>query len=116
MNKSNNQLFLKSLLILQTLGLLVYTVFAIRNDGGNFIVRALDFVSSMKWIGQFTLDFNCYLVLSTLWIMWRNNFSVSAIIIGIIANVLGIIVFAPYLLYLINKEQGDLKRVLVGEH
>lgn len=28
--------------------------------------------------------------------------------------VMGIMVFAPYLLYLLTKEKGDLKKLLIG--
>lgn len=102
------------LLIIQTLGLIVYTIIAIQQDGMNFLARAQEFVLSMTWMGQFALDFSCYLLLSGLWIMWRNKFSGRAISIAIIAMILGIIVFAPYLLYLIITEKGDIQRVLVG--
>lgn len=114
MKQENKQYFLKGLLIIQTIGLLIYTAIAIKNDGGNFLIRAQEFVLSLKWIGQFTLDFNCYLMLSALWIAWRNKFSGQSIAVAIIAMILGIIVFAPYLLYLLTKEKGDLKRVLIG--
>ncbi|WP_461443218.1 hypothetical protein [Maribacter sp.] len=113
--KHHKQLFLKVLLVLQTIGLLIYTIIAIKNDGGNFLARAQEFILSMKWIGQFSLDFQCYLMLSALWIAWRNKFSGQSIAFSIIALMLGIIVFAPYLLYLLIKEKGDLKRVLIGE-
>lgn len=112
---TNKQLGLRALLILQTLGLLLYTYLAMQNDGSNFLGRALAFSTSLEWQGQFTLDFGCYLLLSGLWIMWRNRFSLAAIAPAIAAMILGIIVFAPYLLYLISQESGDLKRVLVGD-
>lgn len=113
--QSNNQLFLKSLLVLQTLALLVYTFIAIQNDGLNFLLRAYEFATSLTWIGQFSLDFSCYLILSGLWVMWRNKFTNSSIFLGIVAMILGIIVFAPYVLYLILTEKGDLKAVLIGQ-
>lgn len=114
MELANKQYFLKGLLIIQTIGLLIYTILAIINDGGNFLIRAQEFVLSLKWIGQFTLDFNCYLVLSALWIAWRNKFSRQSISFAVLAMILGIIVFAPYLLYLLNKENSDIKRILIG--
>jgi hypothetical protein len=80
----------------------------------NFLERAKEFVTSMTWMGQFALDFQCYLILSALWIAWRNKFSVKSIMIAILAMILGIIVFAPYLLYLLSKEKGDFKGVLIG--
>ncbi|WP_350292661.1 hypothetical protein [uncultured Croceitalea sp.] len=114
MKTTNKLYFLKGLLIVQTVGLLIYTAIAIKNDGGNFLERAQEFVFSLTWMGQFTLDFNCYLILSALWIAWRNKFTTSSILMAILASILGIIVFAPYVLFLIFKEKGDLKRVLVG--
>ena len=110
-----NKLFaLQTLLVVQTIGLMMYTILAMQNDGGNFLVRAQEFAMSMTWMGQFALDFQCYLILSALWIAWRNHFSTLSIIIALVAMILGIIAFAPYLLFLIAKEKGDLKAILVG--
>ena len=114
MEVGKKQTFLKGLLIIQTLGLLIYTIIAIQNDGGNFSARAIEFATSLTWMGQFALDFQCYLILSALWVAWRSKFSINSIVIAIVTMILGIIVFAPYLLYLLSKEKGDLKRVLIG--
>jgi hypothetical protein len=46
--------------------------------------------------------------------MWRNHWSLFSIIIAMIAMVIGIMAFAPYLFYLLTVERGDLKKVLVG--
>lgn len=113
--KQNRYSFLKAVLILQTVGLLVYTIVAMKNDGINFLIPGLEFIQSLKWEGQFTLDFNCYLILCSLWILWRNKFAYQSILIALVANILGIIVFAPYLLYLLAKEKNDLVKVLIGE-
>ncbi len=110
----NKQYAIQALLILQTLGLLLYTAIAIQNDGFNFVERFQEFAFSMKWIGQFTLDFQCYLILSAVWITWRNKFTINSILFAIIAMILGIIVFAPYFIYLIQKEKGDMTKVLIG--
>ena len=113
---SNKRYALKALLLVQTIGLLIYTFIAIQNDGGNFLARAFEFAASLSWMGQFALDFQCYLMLSALWIAWRNKFSSQSILIAVVAMILGIIVFAPYLLFLLSKEQGNLKKVLVGDN
>ena len=116
MSATQNKLgFLKAVLVIQTIGLLVYTYLTMQNDGLNFFAKALAYPMTFEWIGQFSLDFSCYLLLSGLWIMWRNRFSGAGIAIAIVAMILGIIVFAPYLLYLIAKEKGDLTKVLVGD-
>ncbi len=112
--ETKNQTPLKILLAILTAGVLVYTVVAIQNDGTDFLSKAIGFITSLTWMGQFTVDFSCYLILSALWIMWRAKFSGGSIAMGIAAGILGIIVFAPFLIYLIGKEKGDLRRVLCG--
>ncbi len=109
-----NQNLFKALLIVQTLGLLVYTVLAFNNEGANLFDVALTNIMALGWSGQFNLDFSSYLMLSGLWIMWRNQFSVSSILIAVAAMVIGIMFFAPYLIYLLIIEKGDLKKVLAG--
>jgi len=94
--------------------LLLYTTIAIQNDGFNFVERFQEFTFSMNWIGQFTLDFQCYLTLSAVWIAWRNKFSIKSVLFAIIAKILGIIIFAPYLIYRVQKEKGDITKVLIG--
>lgn len=79
------------------------------------MARAQEFATSMTWMGQFALDFQCYLILSALWIAWRDKFFIKLILIAVVAMILGIIVFAPYLLFLLTKEKGNLKRVLIGD-
>jgi hypothetical protein len=108
------QPFLKIFLVLQTLAVLVYTFFAFQNEGSNLLQVFVTNIMALQWNGQFNLDFSCYLLLSGLWIMWRNHFSASSILLSIVATIIGIMVFAPYLLYLLFREKGDLKKVLVG--
>lgn len=101
---------------LQTIALLVYTFFAFQNQGADLWQVFTANIASMTWSGQFNLDFLCYLILSGLWIMWRNHYSLYSILGGMAAMVLGIVVFAPYLIVLLVKENGDLKKVLTGRH
>lgn len=110
----NKQRFLKAILLTQTLALLTYTYFAFQNEGANLLQIFLQNIKSLNWNGQFNLDFLCYLMLSGLWIMWRNKFSVKSIAVGLLASILGTIVFAPYILFLLFQENGDIKKVLTG--
>ncbi|MEQ9299567.1 MAG: hypothetical protein RIF33_13425 [Cyclobacteriaceae bacterium] len=71
---------------------------------------------SMTWSGQFNLDFSLYLALSGIWIAWRQRFSLIGIVLGVIASILGMAVFAPYLLAATFKAEGDIKTVLLGEN
>jgi len=116
MNLSNNkQTLLKCLLFIQTLTLIAYTIYAANNQGWILFQIFTDNITAFNWNGQFNLDFSCYLTLSGIWIMWRSKFSIPSIAIAVIAMIIGIMVFAPYLLYLLVKEKGDLKKVLLGE-
>jgi hypothetical protein len=103
------------LLLVQAISISIYTWFAFQAEGPNLFSVFLNSLQSLTWTGQFNLDFSCYLTISGLWIMWRNKFNGLSILLGLAAMVLGIIFFAPYLLWLINREQGDFKRVLVGD-
>lgn len=110
---SSNLVF-KTLLVVQTIGLLIYTFITYQIEGPDLFGVFINDIKSLSWSGQFNLDFLCYLILSGFWIMWRNQFTTKSIILGTVAMVLGIVLFAPYLLWLTYKENGDLKRVLVG--
>lgn len=110
----NNGLF-KTLLIVQTIGLLIYTFYAFQSEGADLFGVFAKNVLSLNWSGQFNLDFLCYLTLSGFWIMWRNKFKTNSIFLGLVAMVLGIVMFAPYLIWLTTKENGNIKRVLVGD-
>lgn len=111
MQKTN---FLRILLILQLLTVGTFTVLAIINEGPNFMAVFLSNLQTFGWNSQFGLDFSSYLVLSGVWIAWRNRFSQQSILLALVAAVLGIIVFAPYFLWLLMVEKGDIKRVLIG--
>lgn len=111
---SNNNLF-KTLLIVQTIGLLAYTFLVFQKEGADLFSVFINNVLSLNWSGQFNLDFLCYLTLSGFWIMWRNKFTNKSILLGLVAMVLGIVLFAPYLFWLTHKENGDIKRVLIGD-
>ena len=41
----------------------------------------------MKWFGQFNLDFMGFLILSAIWVAWRNQFSAA----GLRVECLGVI-------------------------
>lgn len=93
---------------------MIYTAYAVKNEGWDLFTIFLSNLTQMGWNGQFNLDFSCYLLLSAIWIMWRNKFSMSSILIGVVAMILGIVFFAPYLLYLVFTEKGNLQKIVTG--
>ncbi|MCU0375109.1 MAG: hypothetical protein MUF24_07360 [Chitinophagaceae bacterium] len=111
-----SQVLLKALLVVQIILLLIATIAAVQQQGWNLFPIFIENVKALNWNGQFNLDFSCYLLLSGLWIMWRHRFAPSAVIGGAFAMVAGILAFAPYLLYLLFAEKGNLVKVLLGKN
>lgn len=104
----------KLLLLSQVILLMVFSVMAFQKEGADLFSVFFGNILTPGWNAQFNLDFTCYLMLSGLWIMWRNKFSLGSIILGAAAAIIGIMVFASYLLFLLFKEKGDFKKVLLG--
>ncbi|NBP67914.1 MAG: hypothetical protein EBR30_18660 [Cytophagia bacterium] len=113
-NSALSHTVFRLLLILITTLVLWYTYVVGANEGWNFFTVAINVVTSFTWLGQFTLDFASYLLLASLWILWRNQYSASSVFIALSAQILGIAFFAPYLLYLSVVEKGNVQRILVG--
>lgn len=105
----------KFLLVAMALLVLVYTGLAMQKEGTDLFSVFFANIKALGWNGQFNLDFSCYLLLSGLWIVWRNRFSGSSILIGLVAAILGIIFFAPYLLWCLYQSNGNLKQMLIGK-
>ena len=68
----------------------------------------------MTWAGQFNFDFMGFLVLSATWVMWRNQFTLPGIALGIVAFFGGMVFLSAYLLYLSFEVGGDIKSMLLG--
>jgi hypothetical protein len=111
----NKSLLFKMLLLSLSLTVAVYTGMVIQKEGINFFAVFIENMLAVNWNGQFHIDFMCYLILSGLWIMWRERFSVSSIALACCAMVIGFIFLAPYVLYLLAKENGNFKKVLTGD-
>ena len=106
---------LRILLILLFINIVIFTITASNAEGWTLIRIFIDDIKSMSWNGQFNVDFSSYLTLSALWIAWRHRFSISGIAIALVALVMGIMVFAPYVLMVSLKAKGDVKQLLLGE-
>ncbi len=107
--------FFKALLTAMCLVVLIFTVLAVSNDGVNLFATTLPSITEFGWPGQFHVDFLTYLILSGIWVAWRHEFSPLGIVLGLLASQLGIIFLSPYLLFAINKANGDMRQVLLGE-
>jgi hypothetical protein len=94
----------------------LYTAAVITTEGLSLLPVFFGDLLSLTWRGQFNLDFAAYLMLSGLWIAWRGGFAGGAIALGVAASLLGMLLFAPYLLYLCARCKGDPRTLLIGEH
>jgi len=103
-------------LIAMTVLIYVFTMAAVANSGINLITPFLTPILALSWQGQFNFDFTCYLVLSGIWMAWRGGVTNGSIGLGILAPPFGILFFAPYLLYLVGKSNGDPRKILLGVH
>lgn len=103
------------ILVVLFISIAVYTTITISSVGVDLFTPFLGDIQAMAWPGQFNVDFSSYLLLSALWVAWRNHFSAKGIGLALMASVLGILFFAPYLLWLTFKKQGKIEAVLLAE-
>lgn len=92
-----------------------YTAVVIANHGLGLFGIFFGDMSTFGWPGQFNLDFLFMLMLSALWVAWRNNFSASGLGLSLIALFGGSLFLATYLLVLTFSSNGNMKQVLIGE-
>ncbi|MCR9143157.1 MAG: hypothetical protein NXI24_12960 [bacterium] len=105
---------LRILLLTMTAGIVAYTGVAGVNHGWDLLSVFLGNLTALNWSGQFNFDFMCYLILSALWLAWRHEFTPGGIALAAAASVLGILLFAPYLLWAISRSGGDMRVLLLG--
>lgn len=103
------------LLIIMCIYIVGYTGITISNHGWNLFPIFLGDMAEMGWPGQFNSDFMSFLILSALWVAWRNNYSFTGVGLSVIAFLGGIMFLAPYLLYLSFQSKGDMKEFFMGK-
>lgn len=102
------------LLVIMIIWILGITGVVVINHGWNLIPIFFGDILSFTWPGQFNADFMCFLLLSGLWVAWRNQFSPVGLILMTIAIFGGIMFLAPYLLIVSYQVDGDIKKLLIG--
>ncbi|MBX2877270.1 MAG: hypothetical protein KTR30_34435 [Saprospiraceae bacterium] len=105
---------LRILLLLFALAILPYTFYTISHEGLNLFSVFLGDLQSLSWSGQFNLDFLTYLILSSLWVAWRHDFSSRGLLFALCASILGMSFLAPYLLMMTFQVKGDIVHLLLG--
>ncbi len=103
------------LLIVLLLSVVIYTVPVVMNHGLNLFVVFFGDIMEMGWPGQFNLDFMGFLVLSGVWLMWRNEFSPGGVLLGVFGFFGGIPLLTTYLLVL-SFQCDDMKEIMLGKN
>ena len=104
----------RTFLVLFLLALTGYTALVIADHGWNLLAVFFSDLSAVNWPGQFNFDFMGFLALSALWTAWRHQFSVSGLVLGLIAFFGGMMFLTIYLLVASYQVKGDLKALLLG--
>lgn len=98
-------------LIFVFISLLAYTLVTISQHGWNLLPVFFGDMREMTWPGQFNFDFFGFLLLSGLWVSWRNRFSGLGLVLGLFAVFGGMLFLSAYLLYLSFKTE-DLNNLV----
>lgn len=104
------RIFLVTFLIV----LLVYTVVVAVNHGLDLFSVFFGDMLAMNWPGQFNLDFMGFLMLSALWVVWRNDFTPISFVLGLFAFLGGMTFLPVYLLFLSFKTDGNIAQMVLG--
>ena len=106
--------FFRTILATLFVALFVYTLIVGAAHGWNLIPPFFTEIQAMTWQGQFNLDFSGFLLLSAIWCVWRNNFSLLGWGLAIPAATGGILFLSAYLLFLSFQTRGDIQAILTG--
>ncbi len=93
----------------------VYTVMVIGQHGIDFVTPFFTDIAKMGWPGQFNMDFWSFLILGSVWLMWRHHFSMLGTLFGLIIFVGGAPFLCIYLLVVMAKDRPDTAELLLGK-
>lgn len=102
-------------LVLVTLVLGAYTLIVGTAHGWNLLPLFFASISEGIWQGQFNADFICFLALSAFWVVWRHQFTVGGLALGLVAFFGGMMFLAPYLLWASKACNGSAAGLLLGD-
>ena len=102
-------------LIVCLIAIIAYTSVTIANHGLNLLPIFFGDMAEMAWPGQFNLDFFTFLLLSGVWVAWRNHFTPTALAVAVVAVLGGMLFLSAYLLFLIARTNGDIRVIMLGE-
>jgi hypothetical protein len=92
-----------------------YTVAVVGQHGVDFVNPFFGDIASMGWPGQFNMDFWSFLILGSIWLMWRHHFSPLGLLFGLVIFVGGAPFLCSYLLVVAVKDKPDAAELLLGK-
>ena len=101
-------------LIVVLVSIIGYTTVTILNHGLNLLPIFFGDMAEMGWPGQFNFDFMCFLMLSAIWVAWRNHFTAKGLGLAVLAFFGGMFFLSIYLLILSFRSNGNIESVLLG--
>lgn len=96
------------------ISLLTYTIVVVSNHGLNLLPIFFADMVQMAWPGQFNFDFMCLLILSGLWVAWRQKFSPAGLGLGLLAFFGGALFLSGYLLIESFRGYQSIEALLLG--
>ncbi len=94
--------------------IVAYTLAVGAAHGWDLIPVFFAAIGAMTWQGQFNVDFSCFLILSGLWVAWRNDFSPLGLAMAPVASFGGALFLGAYLLIVSFQVRGDAAAMLLG--
>lgn len=93
----------------------VYTVVVIADHGWGLLPIFYGDITQMDWRGQFNMDFSSFLILGSIWLMWRHHFAPLGLLFGLVIFAGGAPFLCAYLLIASFRTNGDVKELLLGK-
>lgn len=94
--------------------LAIYTAITISRDGMDLVTPFFSDILSLTWPGQFNVDFSSYLVLGTIWFVWRNDGATLSLVLAPVVLTGGMLVLAAYLIWLSYRVDARMDVLFLG--
>lgn len=107
---------LRVFLVASTVLIYAVTLLATASQGINWPAIALNDLVALNWRSQFDTDFLVYLILTAVWIAWREGLTTKGYAFAFLNIFLGGMFGFPYLLWATYQANGDPTLVLLGVH
>lgn len=93
----------------------IYTVPVVGEYGIDFVTPFFADIAKMGWPGQFNMDFLSFLILGSVWLMWRHHFSALGMLFGLLIFAGGAPFLCSYLLVVLSTDRPGMAELLLGK-